>query len=259
MSNSNKIEVKDYKEYLRDDLLSSDSPLLDYEFTDSLDYDGKYEVDAQPVLTGGIVRTSKTNTRTQMSNVEPRTYNLNAPGSQHQGLYILQDGVCRIMLDENTLAFFRPSDGLPSGAIYGLGTNLLVLDTGDEQFNFDTNLYPTSDGFADLGMATNQWKDIYLVNAPIVSSDVKFKKEIKDLEYGINEIMKLNPISYKRDGSDQVHLGFSAQEVKDVMPEIIREEEGRLSMAYDEIIPALVNAVRDLKVEIDEMRGILMV
>lgn len=253
-------KLKDYTEYTRDDLLSEESPLVDYEFTDSLDYDGKFEVDAQPVLTGGILRTSGSDTnRTQISAIEPRTYNLGNAGSEHQGLYIIQDGVARIVLDENALSFFRPSDGLGSASIYGVGTNQLYIDTGDEQFIFDTSLYPATDGLADLGTAVNQWNTIYLVNAPVVSSDIRGKHEIKDLEYGIETIRKLHAVSYKRQ-DDSVHLGFIAQDVAKVVPEVVRgNEKDGYALAYEEFIPILVKAVRELSDKVEQLEHQKMV
>jgi hypothetical protein len=133
-------------------------------FTDSLKYEGVNEVDARPIVTGGIVRTGTSPTRLQLSQISPDAPNFDG-GEEDPALYVLQDGGVRTYLNANGLFFFTPisspSAGSGSGSIYGFGTNLLVIDVGDEQYNFDVDFYPTSDGFADLGRAGNRWNTIY--------------------------------------------------------------------------------------------------
>ena len=88
-------------------------------------------------------------------------------------------------------------------------------------------------------------------------SDIRFKKFVKPLKYGLKQILALNPISYKykqskedriQDGS--VHLGLSAQDVKEVMPELVMDGD-RLSMSMIEMIPVLINSVKELQSQIN--------
>lgn len=139
--------------------------------TDSLKYEGVNEVDARPVVTGGIVRTGASPSRVQMSQLIPDAPNYSTGGDEDPALYVLQDGGIRVALTTNALTFFTPitspSAGSGSGSIYGLGTNKLIVDVGDESFNFDQDFYPTSDGFANLGTATNRWAALYANNIVI--------------------------------------------------------------------------------------------
>ena len=62
--------------------------------------------------------------------------------------------------------------------------------------------------------------------------------------------MKLRPISYKRVGTDtdRLEVGFIAQEVRDVIPEIVHEQQDdqkTLTMSYDKMVAPLVKAIQE--------------
>jgi hypothetical protein len=96
-------------------------------------------------------------------------------------------------------------------------------------------------------------------------SDSRLKDDIKDLQYGLNEILKLRPVSYnwKNDTINQgKQFGFIAQEVQEVMPELIsefiiiedEEEVVRLGLDKEGIYATLVNAIKELKAEIELLK-----
>jgi hypothetical protein len=97
-------------------------------------------------------------------------------------------------------------------------------------------------------------------------SDERLKDDITDLEYGLNEILKLRPVSYnwKNDTINQgKQFGFIAQEVQEVMPELVKEftttedeeEVVRLGLDKEGIYAALVNAIKELKAEIEILKN----
>ena len=82
------------------------------------------------------------------------------------------------------------------------------------------------------------------------SSDKRLKTNIKSLNYGLTEVSQLDPISFKfKSASDDItHLGFVAQDVQEVIPEVVQEQpDGMLGIRYDELIPILVNSIKELK------------
>lgn len=92
-------------------------------------------------------------------------------------------------------------------------------------------------------------------------SDSRLKKNIKTISYGLADIMKLRPVSYdwKEDNINQgIQFGFIAQEVKEIMPDAIKEfgEETKfLGLEKDAIYATLVNAVQELKAELDTLKN----
>jgi hypothetical protein len=87
------------------------------------------------------------------------------------------------------------------------------------------------------------------------SSDRRLKKQIRDSKYGLQDIMKLRPRDYIIKETGRVDTGFIAQEVQNIIPEAIPEnQDGYLGFRGDPIISALVSAVQELKDEVDELR-----
>jgi hypothetical protein len=90
-------------------------------------------------------------------------------------------------------------------------------------------------------------------------SDYRLKNTIKPLTYGLNEVMKLNPKSfYYNDNATNLKYGFIAQEVKEVMPELARkldENSDYLGLETEGIFVTLVNAVKELKAELDLIKN----
>ena len=82
-------------------------------------------------------------------------------------------------------------------------------------------------------------------------SDIRLKKNIKPLNYGLNEITNLRPVrfDYIEDisNNDSHRMGFIAQEVIPLIPEAITgSDETKYSLAITELMPAMVNAIKEL-------------
>lgn len=100
--------------------------------------------------------------------------------------------------------------------------------------------------------------NIYSVNPVEVASDITMKKSIKDVKYGLKEILSINPIEYeykkKQKVSNRKHLGFSAQEVKELIPELVGEHDNKLTLSMTELVPVLVKAIQEQQVQIKELQ-----
>lgn len=87
------------------------------------------------------------------------------------------------------------------------------------------------------------------------NSDRRLKKNIKNLEYGLSEIISLNPkrFDYNTDTTnDSSKLGFIAQEVLPIVKEVVNGSEDTIyGLCTTELVPVLVNAIKELKVIID--------
>jgi hypothetical protein len=86
------------------------------------------------------------------------------------------------------------------------------------------------------------------------ASDQTKKHDIKDIPYGLSDVMKLHPVTYKLNGTDYQDIGFLAQEVKPVLPEIVYGQEGNMTLSYGQITAVLTKAVQELKTENDLLK-----
>ncbi len=96
-----------------------------------------------------------------------------------------------------------------------------------------------------------------------VASDARLKDVKHHFTRGLDAIAKLNPVyySYKKDNPidlppDEEYIGLIAQEVQEVIPEAVGEyEDGYLSVNNDPIIWTMLNAIKELKAENEELKA----
>lgn len=126
---------------------------------------------------------------------------------------------------------------------------------------------PLSDGAIYLGDSTYKWHSVWASNGTIQTSDERFKEEIKPLPLGLGFINKINAISFKQLGvsNDQRKMGFSAQEIEDILyADYGGEEFGGIyydeqndtyGINYGEFIPVVFKAIQELTQQIEELKG----
>jgi len=92
-----------------------------------------------------------------------------------------------------------------------------------------------------------------------VNSDRRLKTNIHKMNYGLKEIMNLEPVSWNwKDESlnRNTQLGLIAQDARKTIPEIVsgNEETTTLAVNYTELVPVLINAIKEQQKEIDELK-----
>ena len=135
------------------------------------------------------------------------------------------------------------------------GGNLLVGTTTDSGYKLSVN--GTSQmgalNLGSLGTGTVYSSSGTLTNTN--PSDRRLKQNITPITYGLNEVLQLNPVSFdwKNDNNKNKQFGFIAQEVQNVMPEAVIKGE-YLGLEKDAIYAAMVNAIKELKQEIETLK-----
>jgi hypothetical protein len=86
------------------------------------------------------------------------------------------------------------------------------------------------------------------------TSDLRLKKDVASLSGSLEKLSRLRGVSFKWNQEDKGdpgdHLGLIAQEVKEVYPELVHENnEGYLMLASEELIAPLIEAVKELKAQ----------
>lgn len=88
-------------------------------------------------------------------------------------------------------------------------------------------------------------------------SDIKIKNNLSKLENVITKIQNLTGYKYTRTdltNISKIHIGLIAQEVEKEYPEIISEENGIKTINYTSMIAILLESIKELKKEINELR-----
>ncbi len=128
---------------------------------------------------------------------------------------------------------------------------------GAETHMFGGQIIPDGDNTWSCGSSARRWSAVYAANGTIQTSDIRLKKNIHDLPYGLAEVLKLNPVGYNwKDNTGGDKIGLIAQEVRKVIPEVVVGDESKenLGMNYAELVPVLINAIKDLKKELNDVK-----
>jgi|LauGreSBDMM110SN_4_FD.fasta_scaffold181126_2 hypothetical protein len=100
--------------------------------------------------------------------------------------------------------------------------------------------------------------DLYVTGSIYNTSDLLLKDNILVLsENKTNNILKLNSVEfvYKSDLKKTKHLGFLAQEVEKIFPELVKNDiMGYKSVNYFELIPIIVSKMKTMQNEIDDLK-----
>lgn len=100
----------------------------------------------------------------------------------------------------------------------------------------------------------------------LVCSDQRYKQNIHPLTGSLNKINSLNGYSYfmrkeefpELNFSDQKQIGFIAQELEQVFPEMVyTDEKGYKTVNYQAMTPVLLEAIKEQQIQIDELKKLV--
>ena len=98
--------------------------------------------------------------------------------------------------------------------------------------------------------------DFYTSGGFYYSSDRRLKKDIKDLDSSsILKILELNPVEFRWKENDKIGLGFIAQDLEKIYPELVSIDDSRektSSINYVGLIAPLVKTIQEQQFMIEE-------
>ncbi len=117
---------------------------------------------------------------------------------------------------------------------------------------------PSADNTYSLGKSTTRWSVVYAANGTIQTSDLRLKTAIEPLHYGLKEVMQMQPVRYhwKDSAMPASKIGLIAQDVQQLIPEVVVGDKSKetLGMNYAELVPVLINAVKEQQQQIDAVQ-----
>jgi hypothetical protein len=93
------------------------------------------------------------------------------------------------------------------------------------------------------------------------SSDKRLKENISPLSDSLEKISKIRGVEFDWKKNEEIHpneghdVGVIAQEIEKVLPEVVTtRDSGYKAVKYEKIVPLLIEAIKELKAEIDELK-----
>ena len=141
------------------------------------------------------------------------------------------------------------------------------ISIGGDSIAVDGSVVRTS-GNQTIG-GTKTFTSTIVCTADIIAfaSDERLKTNIEPLENALDKVLTLSGFTYTFNeigeslGFDTTitYVGVSAQQVQAVLPEAVKPapaNEDYLTVQYEKIVPLLIEAIKELKAEIDELKKI---
>ena len=116
---------------------------------------------------------------------------------------------------------------------------------------------PAEVGLGNLSSNGNSLSGSFTATGNITAySDERLKENVQTIEGALDKVSQMRGVTYnyKSELNDgQRGTGVIAQEMQQVMPEVVEEGE-YLSVAYGNIVGVLIEAVKELKAELDKCK-----
>jgi hypothetical protein len=144
---------------------------------------------------------------------------------------------------------------------YSIGTNKWALSNKTLQGNPAITIIENT-GAMGLRKVSPSYQldvtgDIRASSDVIAFSDRRVKENIITINSALDKVSKLRGVTYTRkDIEDKsLKLGVIAQEVKEVLPEVVmKDDKGLYSVAYGNMAGVFIEAIKELKAEVDSLK-----
>ena len=128
--------------------------------------------------------------------------------------------------------------------------------------DYDQGFLTSTGGWSWKGDNSGNWTATANVTA---YSDIRLKEEVVTIPNALEKVTKLRGVEYTRKSTKVREIGVIAQEVKEVVPELVSIIDERTEankegledlhvMKYQNTVGLLIEAIKELKTEIDELK-----
>ncbi len=168
------------------------------------------------------------------------------------------DAVGDIRFDADGGDFQFADDGTVFGTIKNSSSDFKIdIDVQDKDFIVTGN-----DGGAAITALT---LDMSAAGAATFNNDVtafsdaRLKDNVETIPNALEKVCAMRGVNFTRnDNDDKPGTGVIAQEMQEVFPVVVKEnddENNTLSVSYGNLVGVLIESIKELKAEIDELKG----
>jgi len=184
--------------------------------------------------------------------------------------------------EQYLISLSRPSTrsiGLPLSAVFAVSSSYAL--TGSYAFNgfpytgsatiqgnlsvqsgSSCVLFVTQSGYVGVNMCNPQYAlhvsgAIFATDDVTAFSDRRVKTDIHPIWFALHRVKQLKGVTFTRlyDKTKTPHMGFIAQDVKEIVPEVVvGSEEDGYGIAYGNITALLVEAIKELDSRLDTVQ-----
>jgi len=139
----------------------------------------------------------------------------------------------------------------------------------------DINNDVSTDGSYYLSMASStsgSWTDAYISDSKLYFnpstgtlnttnynnlSDLRLKTDVQNIENALSTLNQIRPVSFTWIDNNRKAFGVIAQELEKILPNLVETTDHGMSVSYLQLIPIMIKAIKELKAEIEILKGAL--
>jgi len=156
-----------------------------------------------------------------------------------------------IILDAGGSDIRMSAAGTQFGLINGTSSNLTIFSTVSDK----DVIIQGNDGGATITALT---LDMSAAGAATFNNDVtafsdaRLKTDIKTIDNALSKVCDMRGVYFNRDGV--AGTGVIAQEIQNILPEVVHDKQEFLSVAYGNMVGVLIEAIKELKKEVEALK-----
>ena len=145
--------------------------------------------------------------------------------------------------------------------LYGNGTHFAGLHNDSSDFLISAKVqdkdikFSGNDGGSTITALT---LDMSAAGAATFNNDVtafsdeRLKTDIKTIDNALSKVCDMRGVYFNRDGA--AGTGVIAQEIQNILPEVVHDKQEYLSVAYGNMVGVLIEAIKELKKEVETLK-----
>ena len=182
------------------------------------------------------------------------------------GISITEDGVIKntgvVSIDTSDFVTLSGTQTIGGYKYFSAGIEPILVKTSRIDFANEIRFASQTPG-KDLWMMTDgSFRAEGDITAFYNASDIRLKENLKPIEGALSKVDLLNGYTFNyKDRKDEFIPGLIAQDVQKVLPEAVYNlqkvddsGEDYLGVRYETLVPLLVEAIKELKAEVDELK-----
>jgi hypothetical protein len=87
------------------------------------------------------------------------------------------------------------------------------------------------------------------------TSDIKLKENIHQIKDPLDKVMQINGVGFRWKDTKEEALGVIAQDIEEVLPELVKENDHTKTVNYNGLIGVLIEAVKEQQRQILELKA----
>jgi len=86
------------------------------------------------------------------------------------------------------------------------------------------------------------------------TSDINLKENIHSIDNALDKVMKINGVEFNWKGTKEASAGVIAQEVEEVIPEVVKISGDVRTVNYNGLVGVLIEAIKEQQRQIEELK-----